>query len=210
MDELVEGRDGPDSAQKLQKSERMFKPYSLMTWQERRALESRDKERELTEQAKRGRRRRNHGGREQPPPAPRNLTQAIVAQHSPPAPEEPERDFLSDSFNSGGLLSPTQGHPEDDFEKAFESTIYDDLKHKSRADLIEELRRRDRQVEELRSLIRSAREAHSEPSVALAQTTASLDDRPGVEAARGGDAHLLQPTAQRIDHVTSTALSDDQ
>ena len=66
------------------------KPYSDMTWEEKRDLEELDARKAdaaaIAIAAERGhrRKRRRRGGdrqREQPPPAPRNTTQFIVAQH---------------------------------------------------------------------------------------------------------------------------------
>ena len=93
----------------------------------------------------------------QPPPAPRNLTQMIVAEHqSPDAPNELDDSFFLPESRHDSLSScETTG--ENFFEKAYEESLYDDLRHMSHDGLIDRIRARDRELELLHEQLRTLR-----------------------------------------------------
>jgi len=108
-------------------------------------------------------RRRNRHCREQPPPAPRNLTQMIVAERS--SPDEPNE--LDDSFfipsERQESISSCDTSGEGFFEKAYEESLYDELTDLNRDALIARIRERDRELELLHEELRALREAHLAP-----------------------------------------------
>lgn len=101
-------------------------------------------------------RRRTRQSREQPPPAPKVTTQLILAERlSPKDPEEPNF-VLDDPDSSSGDSAQSPG--ENFFEKAFDECLYDDLQDLSREALIERIRTRDRELEQLRMEVQALKE----------------------------------------------------
>jgi hypothetical protein len=142
----------------------VFKPYSELTWQERKALEAFDAEdtqafpavvAAISEHHLKRRIRRHRVGREQPPPAPIVTTQQILAERlSPKDPVGDDDDKMSAAVPAEPCLSISSDSSSTSdafFDNAFTACFYGDLKEKTRDELIEMLLARDREIEALRA-----------------------------------------------------------
>ena len=153
------GATGPHRRRKARRAPRRKnnKPYSAMTWEERKELEERD-----AETAEREARRlaklkdRGHGRglvREQPPPAPVITTQFIVAHRISPdnvhtfeLPDPPVDESVADA----PLDNPAESN-QSDFLEAYKEAMFDNL---SREELIERLQAQDDEMQKLRQAMR--------------------------------------------------------
>lgn len=161
------------------KDKRTFKPYSVLTWQERKELDARESlllspekpnnssnnsnnissnnNGDSTITSPRNSRHRKHGrkgAREQPPPAPRNLTQMIIAEHmSPDSPDEYDDAMLLNHSHTSSEESAT-----DFFDKAYDEGLYDELADLNKEALIARIRQRDRELESLHEQLRQLRD----------------------------------------------------
>jgi hypothetical protein len=110
------------------------------------------------------RRRGRRCTREQPPPAPRNLTQFIVAEHqSPDEPADPVEYLCSNVDGRQDSTSSCDTSADTFFDKTYEESLYDDLRHLSHEGLIDRIRARDRELEMLHEQLRALRAAHATP-----------------------------------------------
>lgn len=156
------------------KRQRTWKPYSSLTWLERKELEEKEAakaEQELhtpTLPSKRRKRGRG-GGREQPPPAPRLTTQQIFAEHELELknPEEIGLDealqHLDRQSSSDSALS---NELEDEFEKAYDECMHADLKNLdslSHKELVSKVREQATEIDRLRAELSRVRRSDSGP-----------------------------------------------
>ena len=163
----------------MRKKPRQWKPYSQLSWEERRRLEERDYEKAQEEghqpnppphaaaSVAAPHRRGKRGGKRNrpvPPPAPRNTTQFIAEEkeRSPPSSQDGS-PRLPNGYTSS--LSPAEAPPDHDgglegvggFEEAFEAAIYDGLEDLSKSELIGLVRERDAALERLREEVAALR-----------------------------------------------------
>lgn len=143
-------------ARRAPREKRLFKPYSNLTWQERKQLQEKDDPQSpdpalsssaplaSNERLGKRRRRRHNVSREQPPPAPKVTTQFILAERLPPRDPEDVEDLPEDSPEGSSDSS-------DYFDRAYETCFTDDLNDLKREDLIRLIRERDRELEALRA-----------------------------------------------------------
>jgi len=145
-------------ARRAPRQKRSFKPYSVLTWQERKELEAKDAleppsvpkvpSAGTDDRSSKKRRRRHGASREQPPPAPKITTQLILAERL--SPKNPEDSFTNmDEPVESSLSSDSTG--ENYFDRAFEACFYDELTALKQEDLIKLIQERDHELELLRA-----------------------------------------------------------
>ncbi len=105
----------------------------------------------------RHRKHNRNGAREQPPPAPRNLTQMIIAEHmSPDSAEEYDDAILLNHSHTS-----SEDSAADFFDKAYDEGLYDELADLNKEALIDRIRQRDRELESLHEQLRLLRDGTS-------------------------------------------------
>ena len=175
QEEMEENRSDGKIKRKARRAPRKktaFKPYTTLTWEERRALSLRDAVKtgnkpppvaspspavpmDSDKGVKKRRRRRGNGVRQQPPPAPRASTQNIII----------DRVASPTGFDDGGCVglhstgfNDGKGEFDDLFEAAFaeenQPAAQEDLEAMSRKELLAALRSRDVEISRLRIELR--------------------------------------------------------
>lgn len=143
-------------ARRAPREKRQFKPYSNLTWEERKELVARDEKQDGSapvvcalpardERSGKRRRRRHNYTREQPPPAPRVTTQFILEERLPPRDPEDVPELPED------VMEAVSSDSSDYFDRAFETCFTDDLNGLEREELIRLIRERDHELAALRA-----------------------------------------------------------
>eukprot|EP00126_Sphaerothecum_destruens_P008301 Sdes_comp20170_c0_seq2m13342 len=172
------GSTGNNRNPSLEKLKRKWKPYSQLTWQEKKELEDRDDLRSGTKASqglplvpnRRFLKRRAIRIQDFRPAAPKNTTQFLLEEHQGASPEVTvdvvslEADESGDSLPGERYASFSYG-----FEKNYENSLYDGLKLKDKGQLLDHIRELHEEIENLRTQnhqLRRVRQSLNGPLIA--------------------------------------------